>query len=251
MPSLLDTFTGSAQKRYATDSYNRANTALQGGYNDASNTVKDYYSQGQGYLDPYAQQGRKASDLYGTYLGLNGRDQQRGALEQYAGQDPFRQFNEDNGMRALSRRYNAMGMLDSGNARYGMSRAMLERGSTDYENFLNRLGAMQGQGLQIAGQQAGYANQTGQTLGGMRYGLGTTQAGNEIQYGNALTQAANILPNNLMGLAGLAVQGATLGMGGPAAMAMRGAGQAMGNSGYGANYVGGQTPFGRSQFARG
>lgn len=235
MPSLLDTFTGSAQKRYATDAYNRSTAALQGGYDDASKTIKDYYSQGQGYLEPYAQQGRQASNLYGNFLGLNGADQQRRSLQDYATADPFRAFNEDNMSRALSRRYNAMGMLDSGNARLGMSRAMLERGSTDYENYMNRLAAMQGQGLGIAGTQAGMATQTGNTLGGMRYGLGQTQAGNEINYGNALTQAASILPNNLIKLGGLALQGASLGMGGSlGGIAARGMGQSMANGG-GAN----------------
>lgn len=215
--SLLDSFTGKSQKKFAQQAYANSTRELKAGFDEGRGYAEDYYNKGQGYLQPYAQQGQQASELYGRHIGTYGQDARRNALAEYAGGDPFRQHNQDQTTRAMGRRFNAMGALNSGRADYATSRALMDRGSQDYEAYLNRLAGMQGQGAQMAGQQAGYANQLGQYLGNARMNLGQQQAGNEIQYANALSQAAGILPANLIKVGGMILSAATgmpIGMGG-------------------------------------
>jgi len=207
--SLFGSFTGANQKKYADQAYQQSSAALQGGYDQGREQMERYNTQARGYLQPYAQQGGQANQRYGTYLGLNGADAQRGALAEYAGQDPFRQHNEDMATRAMSRRYNQMGMLDSGNSRLAMSRAMLDRGSQDYEAYLNRLAGMGQQGYGASSAMAGMDSSLGNNLGQMRMGLGQAQAGNAIQYNNARSAADSILPNNLIKLGGMAISAYT------------------------------------------
>ena len=214
--SLFGSFTGANQKKYADQAFQQSSSALQGGYDQGRAQMEQYNTQAKGYLQPYAQQGGQANQRYGTYLGLNGADAQQGALAEYAGHDPFRQHNEDMATRAMSRRYNQMGMLDSGNSRYAMSRAMLDRGSQDYESYLNRLAGMGQQGYGASSALASMDSGLGNSLGQMRMGLGQQQAGNAIQYANARSAADSILPNNLIKLGGLAMQaytGRPMGMG--------------------------------------
>ena len=199
-------FTGDTQKKYTNEAFANSTRELQQGRDKGLDAYGQGYSQAQGYLSPYATSGGQANNLYGTYLGLNGADAQRGALAQYAGGDPFRQFNEDQANRGLSRQFNKMGMLDSGNSRLAMSRASLERGSQDYNNYLGRLAQMGQQGYGASQQLGGYAMQNGGNIANLWNNYGTTQAGNEIQKGNALSQASGIFGQNLGKLGGLAMQ---------------------------------------------
>ena len=202
-------FTGESQKKYTNEAFANSTRELQQGRDKGLDAYGQGYSQAQGYLSPYATQGGQANNLYGTYLGLNGADAQRSALQNYAGADPFRQFNEDQANRGLARQFNKMGMLDSGNSRLAMSRASLERGSQDYNNYLGRLSQLGQQGMGAAGQLGGYAMQNGGNIANLWNNYGTTQAGNEIQKGNALSQASGIFGNNLMKVVPLAAAAAT------------------------------------------
>lgn len=232
---LIGSFTGDTQKRYTNEAFANSTRELQQGRDKGLDAYGQGYSQAQGYLNPYATQGGQANNLYGTYLGLNGADAQRGALQQYAGGDPFRQFNEDQANRGLSRQFNKMGMLDSGNSRLAMSRASLERGSQDYNNYLGRLSQLGQQGYGASQQLGGYAMQNGSNIAGLWNNYGQQQAGNEIQKGNALSQASGIFGNNLMKLGGMGVSMMTGNpMGGLTGMF---GGQ---NAKGGANYYGGQ-----------
>lgn len=223
--SLLGSFTGANPKKYASEAYQQSSSALQGGYDQGREQIERYNTQAKGYLQPYATQGGQANQRYGTYLGLNGADAQRSALAEYAGEDPFRQHNEDMATRAMSRRWNQMGMLDSGNSRLAMSRAMLDRGSQDYEAYLNRLAGLGQQGYGASSAMAGMDSNAGTTLGQMRMGLGQQQAGNAIQYANARSAADSILPNNLIKLGGIAASLYGGGFGGMAPVAQETAGK--------------------------
>lgn len=198
-------FTGESQKKFTNEAFANSTRELQQGRDKGLDAYNTGYGEAKGYLSPYATSGGQANNLYGTYLGLNGADAQRGALQQYAGADPFRQFNEDQSNRGIARQFNRMGMLDSGNSRLAMSRASLERGSQDYNNYLGRLSQLGQQGMGAAGQLGGYAMQNGGNIAGLWNNYGTTQAGNEIQKGNALSQASGIFGNNLMKLGGMGI----------------------------------------------
>lgn len=212
--SLWGSFTGDSQKRRADEAFEQSSAALQGGFDQGRGYVEDYYNRGRDELTPYSQQGQGANKLYGTYLGLDGADAQRSAFNTYAGSDPFRQYNENQANRGLALQWNKLGMLDSGNSRLAMSRAALERGSQDFNTYMQRLQGQGQQGLGAAGQLAGFANQTGGLLGQMRTNLGQQQAGNAIQHQNALSAADGIFGNNLLKVAALAAApftgGATL-----------------------------------------
>ena len=236
LSQLAGSFTGSTAKKYADEAYQKSSAALQGGFDEGKGFVTDYYNQGRQDLTPYAQQGTKASSLLGRYLGLDGADAQRQQLQQYAGGDPFRQFNEDNGLRALMRNWNGRGMMDSGNARLAMSRAQLERGSQDYGNYINQLMGMNQSGMGAANQLAQMAQNTGGMLGQMRTGLGQSQAQNAIQYGNAKAAADGMLMNNIMKAAALAAAPFT---GGASMMAFPKDNAAASGSTYGGNFLGG------------
>ena len=97
-----------------------------------------------------------------------------------------------------------------------------------------RLGGLGQQGMGAANQLAGFANQTGGMLGQMRMGLGQQQAGNAINYGNAMSAADGIFGNNVMKAISMAISAATgmpVGMGSPGSNSLSASpGQTMGNN---------------------
>lgn len=99
---------------------------------------------------------------------------------------------------ALLRQQNARGGIYSGTAIQAGGRLGLE----NYGNYMTRLQGQGSQGLTAAGQQSNI--RLGQA--DMRYGLGATQAGSEINYGNAQAQNRGVLGNSLLNLAGTAAK---------------------------------------------
>ena len=205
----------------------QARTDLGQGYGYATQGVE----QAQGYLNPYGQQGTNALSMYSDALGMNGAGAQQQFMGNYAGADPYRAYNEDRTTNAMARNMNARGMANSGVAATAAARENLRRGSEDYQTYLTRLQGMVGMGQQAAGSQANLSSQLGQY--GMQYGQGLAgvsgQQGatasnqgqllanlstgqynaltsNEINRGNGLMQANNILPNTLGTLGGLALK---------------------------------------------
>ena len=209
---FFDSFFGNSQRRDLRDAYNNSSSQLKSGYDEGSAEVRNWTNQGLGYLDNYRQSGERANALYGRFLGMDGADAQRQAMSTYATSDPFRQFNDDNSSRMLSRRFNAMGMGDSGASRLAIARAGMERGSQDYGNHMSRLAGYGQQGFGAAQTSAGIASGAGNALGQMRYGYGQQQAGNTINYGNALAASRNQGWQNALNLAGVAAK-AYAGMG--------------------------------------
>lgn len=260
---LFDSFTGASQRRDQergyTESrdminagYNRGRGNLRRGYGDATEQFE--YARGAindgagvargdittgrdralGQIEPYTGAGSDATGLYRQAIGLDGADAQRSFMDNYQSHDPFRAFNEENAMRNIMRSYNAAGMADSGASRLAAARANLERGSTDYQNHLNRLLGLVDRGAQFAGQAAGIESQAGSQLAGYGYQQGSdlagihgrqagldygygqdraqlatnqamTNAGNRINFANSLADSRGVGMNNLMRLAGLGV----------------------------------------------
>ncbi|UOF81819.1 hypothetical protein [Caudoviricetes sp.] len=195
-------FTGKTAKKSIEAANARATGYLETGRNEALEAMNRGYGDAQNYLSPYAQQGTAANKLYSDALGLNGYGAQQALGQYYAASDPFRKQNEDMAMRAITRRYNAMGSATSGAAQLAAARALAERGSQDYNAYLSRLGglAQQGQGIGLA--QSGLAANQGNALGSLYTNYGNQQAGNAVNYGNAQAQASNIFGNNIFGALG-------------------------------------------------
>lgn len=222
---LFDDFLGKSQKRDLQSGKANADRAMQQGYDEAAGIGRDYYDKSTSYLAPFIDRGNRAGSMYDNALGVNGRGAQRQFMASYADNDPFRQQNLDAATQAIRRQYNARGMDTSGNALLAAARASQERGSTDYNAYLNRLQGAQGQGAQFASQGAGMAGQFGNALMGMRYGYGQQQAGNDISYANALAASRTAGIQNLMGLGGAALKAyAGSGFGAPAPGGGAGAG---------------------------
>lgn len=203
---IFDDFLGKSQKRDLRSGKDNADRYMQQGYDEAAGIGQDYYGKAQNYLQPFIDRGNRAGGMYDNALGLNGRGAQQQFMANYADNDPFRQQNMDAATQGIRRQYNARGMDTSGNALLAAARASQERGSTDYNNYLNRLQGAQGQGAQFAQTGAGMAGTFGNNLMGMRYGYGNQQAGNEISYANSMAQGRTAGIQNLMGLGGMVLK---------------------------------------------
>ena len=211
---------------------------LTAGYTDAAGAVNSGYDTAGSQINALLTGGGygNAQRMYGNAVGVNGRDAQVAAGQQFEQFDPFRQGNEDRATNALLRAFAGRGIADSGASRLASARASQERGSQDWSAWLDRLAGLGSQGNQLAMSQAqlgvdrgnalagihanrgqGLAGQNallagyGMTHGGAQAGLATdyanTSAGNRINLGNAKAQAASSGVNNLLGLAGLGLQG--------------------------------------------
>lgn len=238
--SLWGSFTGSDARRQLEQSKAQADNALAQGKTQAEGAYGTGYNNAQGYLQPYAAGGQRAQDMYWNALGVNGADAQKNFMTNYSSGDPFRAWNDDNTAKMIARQSAARGWGGgAGMTQLALARAGMERGSQDYENYMNRLGQQAGQGAQFAGQQSSLASGYGNNLAGLYYGNAQQQAGNAINFGNAMAQNSGVFANNLLGLAGTAVRAFAPGAGGATAFgnmgnAMSGGLNAIGNRlGYG------------------
>jgi hypothetical protein len=191
--SFLGSFLGYDQQKDIKSAKAASDVALKTGLD----TGTAQYEAAKTYFDPYAASGQAANAMYSSAIGLNGQPAYQQVVDNFMG-DPFRQSNEDFANKQLANLYNAKGGLYAGNAMLAAARGSLERGSTDWNAWLDRLNGQQGVGYQAASSQAGLT----QGQGDMAYGYGQTKAGNEINFGNAMASARNIGINNILGAAG-------------------------------------------------
>jgi hypothetical protein len=171
------------------------------------------YSAGIDTVSPFTQSGVAANKLYSDAIGINGRDAQQGVQDNFLS-DPFREQNGQLADEALIRSMNSRGASRGGLAALAVGRANLERGSTDYNNWLNRLSGASSQGLTAAGTEAGL--QAGQ--GDLAATIGQQKAGTAISYGNAMAQNRSTGINNILGIAGTAIKAFTPGFSGGSAI---------------------------------
>ena len=219
----------------ANDAYSGGRADINSGYGAATGALSGGVDKAVGQYQPYAESGARANTQYSNALGINGRAAQENYARDYQSSDPFRASNETFANNALMQQYNARGLSGSGVAAAAVAQESLRRGSADYENHLNRIQGVQGQGFQAAGATAGiYANQGqqqaqygfnqgtdlaniqgqraqtasqyGQGQAGLNTDLATGKAGNRINLGNSLANSRSIFTNNLMGLAGMGLK---------------------------------------------
>lgn len=166
--------------------YDRARDDLTGAYGNAENAINTQLDYSKELLNPYIESGGKAQARYDTALGLNGQGAATDFYSEYAASDPYRQLNEDMANQALMRLANANGQSGSGRTALAVSRANLERGSTDLNAYLDRLAGQGQRGGQYATTLAGYANNAGSNIANLRSGLGDRLATNEVGRGQNL-----------------------------------------------------------------
>src|SRR5690606_28490054 len=86
------------------------------GYGDAIDAVEAGRDDANARLDPFVQSGLGAQGLYDNALGVNGTGAATDFYENYAANDPFRQFRDEQAQRELERKYNAQGSFQGGGA---------------------------------------------------------------------------------------------------------------------------------------
>jgi hypothetical protein len=203
--SFFGSLFGSDQRKAIKQSSATASKALQQGYDTGRTDITGYADKAQGYLDPYLQGGGQANALLASYLGVNGPEAQAKAMADFQ-QDPGYQAQFNAGGGALDKSATARGGLYSGAQMKGLQDYGQQFARTAFNDRINALSGFSGQGQQAAGAAAGLASQTGQSLGNMSFGFGQQKAANAINRGNALAQAANIGPQNMLNLAGTAMK---------------------------------------------
>lgn len=171
---------------------------LNTGFDTARGDLTAGFQGAEDALAPWVQSGRGAQALYDRALGVGGADAQKSFYDNYASNDPYREYRDELANRQIQRQFASTGR--TGAMSLAVGRASLERGSQDLQQYLSRLEQAGQRGQSASGQVAGYRAQGGQAL-----------AGNETARGSALanlganfaTNQANMDTNRGQALAGL------------------------------------------------
>lgn len=172
-----------------TSGYGSARQDLTSGYDAALGNVNDAYARSAGILQPGIDRGNTLADLYATALGGKGQQAQSGFYDTYAQTDPFRAYRDEFANKQLQQQFNARGQSGSGRFDTAVSRASLERGTSDLNTYLDRLKAAGDQGQAASSQLANISSNTGQTLAQINQGKGTGLAGFDTGMGTALANS--------------------------------------------------------------
>lgn len=179
-----------------TSGYDQARSDITSNFGAAENAVTDAMGRVRSVYQPLQQAGNWAQDLYNRALGMGGAGGVSDALA--TGLDPYRQYRDEMLNKELQAQFNARGLGGSGRFASALSRASLERGSQDLQQYLTRLENQATRGQNVASQLAGYEANAGNTIAGIRQGTGTSLAGVAQNRGTSL---ANLEQNrgNVMG----------------------------------------------------
>lgn len=180
------------------------------GYAGAEAALTSAADRANAVLDPYARSGRGAQDLYDRALGVAGTDAQKAFYDQYAANDPYRAYRDELANKQIQRQFNASGLGNSGRAGMAISRASLERGSQDLQQYLSRLEAAGARGSQIAGQQGANIQRAGEGIAQNRAAQGTGLANLGLNVLGAKTGIAGQQAGVIGQQAGIAGQQATM-----------------------------------------
>lgn len=188
--------------------YGAANTGLAKGYAGAETAVTDALGRAQGYYKPFYDSGVGSQGLYDKAMGLGGADAAKDFYSNYAANDPFRTFRDDQAQKQLEQKYNATGGYQGGSGGGGSgrfasatARASLERGTADMQAYLDRLERAAGRGQQVAGAMSGNEMAAGGSVAGLRTGLSDRLASNEVNFGKDMSATRMGLADRQAGLA--------------------------------------------------
>lgn len=192
---------------------------LGGGYDDALGRSGTGTAGALGAYDPLAALSAKyggATTLGLNALGANGEPGTAAARAAFMA-GPGYQFNLDQGLDAISRRRNAAGMVDSGNADRDAQKFGAGLASNEYDKWLSNLlgftspelaatsGAAAGRAGLLGNQaarDAALAAASGTSKAGVAGGLGSTLADLSAREGAGLGNLASTGGQNLANLAG-------------------------------------------------
>ena len=195
---ILGSFLGTDQRKDLAASKAQSDAQLSQGYGSANADYTKAVNNYQPYVDQ-GQQGISDNNYYRTLLGLNGT----GARDTAEGQvtsDPMFGGQVAQQSNALLRNLNARGQSGGGMAALAGARIA----PSIYQDYLNRFQQNGQQGVQNGLQATGAQSNAMQGRGQLAYGYGATQAGNSINYGNAMAANDSTGVNNLLKVAQIA-----------------------------------------------
>lgn len=205
---IFDAFTGKAQAKDIKRANAEATGYINQGFDKAENAVGEARTAAQGYFQPYGQSGVRYNALLEDALGMNGADGGGRAMTAYrSASNPYLDYQQNETENALMRSFNARGQSNSGASAAAAAKARMGLGYQDYQGWLDRVGQQQGQGVQVAGQQAGIEQGYGQQRADLATGRAGTLAGNAVNYGNAMAATRGVGINNLLSLVGTGIKG--------------------------------------------
>jgi hypothetical protein len=178
----------------------QADADLTGGYKTGRADIQS----GIDRLDPIAQGGQSAYARLLNSLGVNGAGAQGGVESEYMA-DPIQNQLMDRITKANTRRFTSMMPGSAGNNSGAATQSLTNSLLANWKQYQDQLGGAAAPGIAATGQQAGFNKDQGD----MAYGYGATQAGNDINYANARSQASQLGVNSLMKILGLGTQVAT------------------------------------------
>lgn len=205
---LFSNFFGGDSRRDIRQGMARANGFLTDGRDAAQGAYDKAYETSQGYLNPYIESGQRGQGAYDDLMGLNGADARAAAQEQYYSSNPAMMGQLGQQQNAMMRAMNARGSSYSGAGALAAERVSQQ----NYGQFMDRFNNRAQQGFGAAQAGAGNANLYGNNTAQLQYGYGQQRAGNEISASNAISQTRNTGMNNMLGIAGLGLKAAGLGM---------------------------------------
>lgn len=179
--------------------YDLARSDIDTGYNRAVGSQSDYLNRTTNILNPYIQAGQRASDLYSSYLGLNGADARTAAVDNFRASNPLYQEVDNRANEEMLRTLNSQGVT-GGRLGMMMTRSAQQRGEDRLNGYLNRLQGMSQSGQSASGQLAGFTDATGQRIGNYQVGQGQALGQNETNRGTTLGNAAMTNGTNLANL---------------------------------------------------
>lgn len=198
MSSFIDdmfgNFTGSKSRQDLQAGKTKADADLKTGYD----TGRADIDTGIGRFNDYAAGGQTGFDSYLASLGLKGPGAAKTVADQYNSNPEYNAIM-DRTTRANTRQFTGMGMGNSGAATQSLTNRLLDQ----WGAYQDRLKGVGDTGMTATGQQAGLDK----SKGDMSYGYGATQAGNDINYSNAIAKSRDTGINNLFSVIGTGVKG--------------------------------------------
>ena len=172
------------------------------------NTGQPFFNKAAQGVGNFAGAGLQAQDLQSALSGAQGQQ----AFDNALINSPVQQFLRDQGEQSIINQATATGGLGGGEVQRDLARFGQGIAGQQYQQQVQNLGALSGQGLQAAGQQGQFLSQAGQQQGNLA--AQNAQLGNQARMANAnralqaAGQQANLFGQGAGIGANLASQGA-------------------------------------------
>lgn len=174
----------------------QAMNASKGAIDSAYNRARGVLTENN-YYQPWYANGSNASNMYANALGLNGAEGANAARGAFR-TDPGYDWAVQQGMQALNRSAASRGNLASG----GQSMALVGYGQNmanqQYQNWLNALNGLSGQGLTAAAGMTGQQNQLANLDYGYGKDLSNIYMGGTKDAMSALREGGQVQPDGTM-----------------------------------------------------